>query len=461
MEQKHYQPPFRRQRLAQQDSQSNQANTRLRRDNEEEEARPSLLANVTTRQEAIQVKSTSIEKLQDTRQPIRGNVKEKQESITWAGGGVALDRSKKHWPVPTSRQARNDSSQPASALESPASDLKPMRQRDMLGEQMEMVQSVSRSGGDGCEGDALKDYVLQAKYRLWLDEKIKRHDDKFGSLEQVDVKGGSKENVEEKESLDSIVLGFRKLREGVVASGRVDSFAVKGMAVLSGESPVDTETVFETSARYAVVAQNRPQLLSILSGLVPGLYQAYSRAASGETDLSGQLDKLKIADYEQERVEFTSLLLVYHLVTGGQVAFNEIWSDLIHPRVGRLRTRLNPENAVVTTWATAPFVEPCHLGFAKRASQCLSEHAFNPLTFFSLIDPCSPIPSSSYERTVLTWAVPQVREKAWLVLKRGYVNTNLDWARQILGLERSLAEEWIKCDRAKVERDMVLLRESA
>ncbi|WVN87157.1 uncharacterized protein L203_102333 [Cryptococcus depauperatus CBS 7841] len=446
MEQKHYQPPFRRQRLAQQDSQSNQANTRLRRDNEEEEARPSLLANVTTRQEAIQVKSTSIEKLQDTRQPIRGNVKEKQESITWAGGGVALDRSKKHWPVPTSRQARNDSSQPASALESPASDLKPMRQRDMLGEQMEMVQSVSRSGGDGCEGDALKDYVLQAKYRLWLDEKIKRHDDKFGSLEQVDVKGGSKENVEEKESLDSIVLGFRKLREGVVASGRVDSFAVK---------------VFETSARYAVVAQNRPQLLSILSGLVPGLYQAYSRAASGETDLSGQLDKLKIADYEQERVEFTSLLLVYHLVTGGQVAFNEIWSDLIHPRVGRLRTRLNPENAVVTTWATAPFVEPCHLGFAKRASQCLSEHAFNPLTFFSLIDPCSPIPSSSYERTVLTWAVPQVREKAWLVLKRGYVNTNLDWARQILGLERSLAEEWIKCDRAKVERDMVLLRESA
>jgi hypothetical protein len=44
---------------------------------------------------------------------------------------------------------------PSTSLQSPASDMKPMRRlNEVKLDKMEMLQSVSRSGGDGAEGDA-------------------------------------------------------------------------------------------------------------------------------------------------------------------------------------------------------------------------------------------------------------------------------------------------------------------
>lgn len=79
---------------------------------------------------------------------------------------------------------------------------------------MELLASVSRSGGDGAEGDALKDYATQERFRRYIDEKIHEY-----HKDASDADTGNLQNV---------VRLFRKLREGVVASGRLDAFAIEG-----------------------------------------------------------------------------------------------------------------------------------------------------------------------------------------------------------------------------------------
>lgn len=63
------------------------------------------------------------------------------------GGYIAPQPSRRDWSTPT----RNS----GNILSSPASDLQPIRRTPMKAiDDMEMIQSVSRSGGDGAEGDA-------------------------------------------------------------------------------------------------------------------------------------------------------------------------------------------------------------------------------------------------------------------------------------------------------------------
>ncbi|WVF66011.1 hypothetical protein IAT40_000749 [Kwoniella sp. CBS 6097] len=237
-----------------------------------------------------------------------------------------------------------------SVLASPASDIKPMRSRtpglglgtdtgqeqeDLQGKmrtrEMEMMQSVSRSGGDGAEGDALKDWSTQERYREYIDERIAGHYKSFRTPRHVLP---AKSSTEEIESLGSIVLLFRKLREGVVASGRIDNFAIE---------------VFESSVQFAILAGNRPQLISSLSGLVPGLYQAsdqrqtsQSSQSSSQAERTGEtttdlaengLSSLshdgnsdsnsngKRKEETERRAGFTSLLLLYQLAVLGQKDF--------------------------------------------------------------------------------------------------------------------------------------------
>jgi len=38
---------------------------------------------------------------------------------------------------------------------------------------MELIASVSRSGGDGAEGDALKDFGTQMRFRAYIDDKVR------------------------------------------------------------------------------------------------------------------------------------------------------------------------------------------------------------------------------------------------------------------------------------------------
>lgn len=122
-----------------------------------------------------------------------------------------------------------------SALESSAGGMKPMRPREEenwtepdKGREMEMMQSISRSGGDGAEGDALKNWETQETYRQYIAERVKSHYRKYDTpLDTPPIifpgpaigKDEKKENGkgkeltrvgEELESLDNLVLLFRE-----------------------------------------------------------------------------------------------------------------------------------------------------------------------------------------------------------------------------------------------------------
>ncbi|WWD16389.1 hypothetical protein CI109_100815 [Kwoniella shandongensis] len=377
-------------------------------------------------------------------------------------------------------------------LASPATDIRPMRSgaggKVKVGE-MELMQSVSRSGGDGAEGDALKDWNTQERYRQYIDERIEAHYITYTTPRHTPPKAGVRQK-EELESLASIVLLFRKLREGVVASHRIDGFAIE---------------VFESSAHFAILAHNLPQLLGALSGLVPSLYQAYDiahvkaqsgtgkvkSAAEGDEadDLHVRLGRLELEPVRSRdrRVEFASLLLLYHLVISGRRAYFDTLMELTTPQKKRLtkdnpfadisdfapaslvgtnvtdlRPSLNPHSHIEPASDGLPLLSIDQLDFVQAAAQSMAEETFSPLTYFHLISSSSSSGNgtvSTYERTILAWAEPGIRERAWDVLKKGYMSVGVEWAGKMLGLDtEEEVRRWVEEKGGKVEDGRVKLR---
>lgn len=200
--------------------------------------------------------------------------------------------------------------------------------------------------------------------------------------------------------------------------------------------------VFETSCRIAILARNPPQLLSSLSGLIPGLYQAIQsggqRDPTTHSDLADDLDRLKIQD---NRIEFTSILLLYHLAhSRSRQIYHSTLINLTAPINHTLRSPFI-DAASVPTPRTQPFIPLSSLTFAIKANKALAEETFDPFRYFSLITDTTN--SSPYERAVLSWAEQDVRERAWKVLSRAYLDVRLDWAGKWIGEDdRGKIEDW-------------------
>ncbi|KAK4690073.1 hypothetical protein P7C73_g28, partial [Tremellales sp. Uapishka_1] len=304
------------------------------------------------------------------------------------------------------RSSRND-------LSSPSGDMKPARIRDVAApSRMEMLASVSRSGGDGKEGDALKDPETQVEFRRYIDERIEKHYQAFPTPRDCPPPRGA---TDELESLGSIVLLFRKVREGVVASHRHDAFAIEA---------------FESSARMSILAGTRPQLLSALSGLVPGLYGDNRKGKRKATDVSAAMADLSI-DSSSETLH-TSLLLLYHLVMSPRSTFNSLYLQLATP---------SPPYAHVL-----------------RAVRALAAETFDALAYFALLNDSSLSP---YERIILSWAEGDVREQSWERIKKAYMQIGFEWASKLLGMGSKGDEEtiqWLKDKGIKVDRGKIGLR---
>ncbi|TYJ55569.1 hypothetical protein B9479_003719 [Cryptococcus floricola] len=380
-------------------------------------------------------------------------------------GRIQPQPSRRDWSAPISSVSLPRQSQPAfqsaplppyasprrvpggQGLQAPASDIKPMRVREKdsqekeEGREMEMVQSVSRSGGDGAQGDALKDWGTQDRYRAYISTRVDAHYDKYAT---------PRDQAPSKKGKEIAGEGEGKLREGVVASGRIDDFAIE---------------VFESSAKFALLAQNKAQLLSSLSGLVPGLYQAHDNlptSSSPDNTLSKQLNALTLTPRDG-RTEFTVILLIFHLVTRGHVAFNELYAELT--RAPRLEGGAGEKKG---------FVAEEELGYVRLAARVMAEETFDSVTFFRLLSPLastSPIPSSvapegrrlpestSYQRILLSRASPAIRDRAWERLKKAYMSVGVDWAGKILGLELGgEVEQWVEEKGGRVEGGKVVLR---
>ncbi|WOO81605.1 uncharacterized protein LOC62_03G005127 [Vanrija pseudolonga] len=312
--------------------------------------------------------------------------------------------------------------------------------------EMELLASVSRSGGLEDGGDALKDLDVQRRFRTYIDERIHRH-----HIEHPPGSGSEGEL----ESLQSLVLLFRKLREGVVASHRLDDFAIE---------------VFESSVQYAVHARNAPQLLSALSGLVPGLYLAVDAekariakhgADGGEGTPNGRTapangtsapmstpntldDSPPLtptapsppSPHPNNRTHFASLLLLYHLVHSPREVYHATYVALALP------PRRRP--------SAPPFVDPAQLEFARTAAKAMAPESFDPLLFSRLVGGhadrnlgAADEPADALERALLAWASPKIRATAGALLKRAYTGTSVDWAAKLLCMEGSRGERGV------------------
>jgi hypothetical protein len=108
-------------------------------------------------------------------------------------------------------------------------------------------------------------------------------------------------NQKQKDELDVILLEFRKLREGIISSGRKDDFAVE---------------VYETSAKLALLSKNIPQIASILPHLVITLHRLPATATCNEesANLEDSLLRLRLGSTTAVTPDTRARFLCYYLL---------------------------------------------------------------------------------------------------------------------------------------------------
>lgn len=264
-----------------------------------------------------------------------------------------------------------------------------------------------------------------------------------------------------------------KLREGVIASGRLDDFTIE---------------LFEESVRYAILAHDQAQLLSALNGLVPDLYIKVDEKAKEEGKANDSVNHvvrhirtLSLSNgtgRKDNREYFASLLLIYHLVYSSRETYQGTLERLTLPPIPLLRPQVLPKDlptlsddsddsppssAPSTPPAEkAPFVSPRSQAFARAAANALAAERLDPIAFHRLVsgDFCSgkdPKPEA-LERLLLSWAAPRVRELAVPIFKKCYMSASIEWASLILGLEKKGVEMWALANGFSIRDGILKLR---
>ncbi|KAJ4482329.1 hypothetical protein J3R30DRAFT_2158429 [Lentinula aciculospora] len=122
---------------------------------------------------------------------------------------------------------------------------------------LENIASVSRSSGVQIDGDALKDYATQEEYREFIQGKLDTFWKRPTHTEQ-----------QSRDIQENLLILFRKLREGIVASKRNDAFAIE---------------VCETSLYLATMFDNPRHLNSILPYFISQPSEATARVLTQQT----------------------------------------------------------------------------------------------------------------------------------------------------------------------------------
>ncbi|KIJ45118.1 hypothetical protein M422DRAFT_29972 [Sphaerobolus stellatus SS14] len=136
---------------------------------------------------------------------------------------------------------------------------------------MDLLASVSRSSGLQSDGDELKKSRVQEDYRKFvqtrLDDYLRKHP-LYDHIENVENRGEDSQ----KNTQSNILILFRKLREGLMASKRLDDFALE---------------VYEISFFLSIIFRIPAQTTSISGQLLPlgsgqsSLYKALRESHSG------------------------------------------------------------------------------------------------------------------------------------------------------------------------------------
>lgn len=235
----------------------------------------------------------------------------------------------------------------------------------------------------------------------------------------------------------------------------------------------------ESSALLALYARTPTQLLSSLSPLVHTLYTSAdicrSSAIAKQTPvgLTASFSELKLLppapDIPDNRGLYASLLLLYHLCHSGSItAYTAALGELTRPK----RTIFRAPFADSTSGSSGtngsqptekpklpprPFLHPLDpsLRLARRLAQILSAERFDPVAYWGILaDP----KTSSAEGAMISWGTDRVRERAWEVMKRAYLEVRMEWAGEWLGLEEGEVGEWAEGKGAQVKDGRIKLR---
>ena len=236
--------------------------------------------------------------------------------------------------------------------------------------------------------------------------------------------------------------------------------------------------MFEASVRISILARDPPQLVSSLSGLVPGLYTAVDsskgkgKATDPADELGANLATLQLNDSSKSahgisgprvegdrRIGFASILLLYHLAHGDSYrTFFSTLMSITNPTAAKLRrpfddlhqaSDIPDQPRAPTTSPDAPiaFCKRRDLWYALRASRALAEETFNPLLYFALV---SDPKASVYERAVLSWAAERVQKRAWGIMRKAYLECRLDWVGRWVGEDENEAGSWVEAEGGRV-----------
>lgn len=153
--------------------------------------------------------------------------------------------------------------------------------------QMDYIPSVSRSSGTDKDGDSLKDFRVQEAYLEFINGKLTVFWEECLSEPVCQNESAKRKRVE---SQTNVLILFRKLREGLLSSGRNDQFALE---------------VYETSLYLSIMFESSVGMLdttSILARLVPGMY----------TTIVRPLQSSQSQSTSQSSASLTAILMLLH-----------------------------------------------------------------------------------------------------------------------------------------------------
>ncbi|KAG8863709.1 hypothetical protein FRB96_007546 [Tulasnella sp. 330] len=226
-------------------------------------------------------------------------------------------------------------------------------------QQLQWLSSPSRSDGPPKAGEAsLFNIATQNQYWVFIHDKV----DTFVKRFPISTNPRESRTEQEVELGQNIVILFRKLREGVIASKRVDLFTIE---------------LYETSACWSILLRDSAQSTSILSQL-PELLQKYNRPRPGP----------QASRPEAQWAWTPSMTVIYflHLLRTkwpSQVEFLAALSS--HPQ--RRRTASEHPRAILPTTDASPTDDTIHVVRAYLTSLATAIRRTNYFTLATLLDP--------------------------------------------------------------------------
>ncbi|KAI6030416.1 hypothetical protein F5J12DRAFT_888218 [Pisolithus orientalis] len=183
--------------------------------------------------------------------------------------------------------------------------------------QMDYIPSVSRSSGTDKDGDSLKDFRVQEAYLEFINGKLTVFWEECLSEPVCQNESAKRKRVE---SQTNVLILFRKLREGLLSSGRNDQFALEGsscrwvifqlpsLSLSCAFTEMDISilnAVYETSLYLSIMFESSVGMLdttSILARLVPGMY----------TTIVRPLQSSQSQSTSQSSASLTAILMLLH-----------------------------------------------------------------------------------------------------------------------------------------------------